>query len=203
MHRHLPLAVTVLSLVCVLPGRAAAQSFGVGPRFSFARGNLSSGTPSSRLLGGTVRIVTGPHAALEGAMDYRAYTNDAGTERVRETPVQASMLVFLAHDQLAPYVLGGVGLYSQTHDALSVSGITLSSVTERRAGWHLGAGAEIRLARNTALFADYRYRFVTFGDPIGSQQKIAVPGTTIVPVSTGQQRSHEGSMWTSGVAFYF
>ena len=203
MIRHLSVAVTVLSVVCVLQGRAAAQSFGVGPRFSFARGNVASGTPSSRLLGGTVRILTGPHLAVEGAMDYRSYSNDAGTERVHETPLQGSVLVFLTHTGLSPYVLGGVGVYTLTRDALSSSGLTLASTTNRKFGWHVGAGAEIRVARNTALFADYRYRFVTFGDSSSSNQTLLTPGRSVFPVVQDDKLSHEGSMWTSGVAFYF
>ena len=204
MIRHLSLPIAVLSLVCVLPVGAGAQSFGIGPRFSFVRGNLSSGTPSSRLVGGTMRIVTGPHTALEGAIDYRAYVNDAGTERIRETPMQGSLLLFVTRSGLAPYVLAGLGVYSQTHEPLTASGLTTGSTTERRVGWHLGAGAEIRIAPNTAFFADYRFRFVRFGEPAdASQQAITIPGTTLLPALEKVKLSHEGSMWTSGVAFYF
>jgi hypothetical protein len=183
---------------------AAAQSFGIGPRFSFVRGNLSAGTPSTRLVGGTMRIVTGPHTVLEGALDYRSYMNDARTERTRETPMQGSVLLFLTRRGLAPYVGGGIGLYSQIHDTLNASGLPIASTTEKKVGWHLGAGAEIKVAPHAAFFADYRFRFVRFGEPsTPTQEAIHIPGTTVVPVLERVKLSHEGSMWTTGVAFYF
>lgn len=196
-------AIAVAALVLGAQS-AGAQSFGIGPRFSFVRGNLSSGTPSTRLVGGTMRIVTGPHTVLEGAMDYRSYMNEAHTERTRETPMQGSLLLFLTRRGLAPYVGGGIGLYSQIHDTLNASGLPIASTTEKKVGWHLGAGAEIKVAPHAAFFADYRFRFVRFGDPeTPTQEAIHIPGTTVVPVLERVKLSHEGSMWTTGVAFYF
>src|SRR5262245_27507783 len=84
------------------PKSGGGGSLGIGPRFSFVRGSITNGTPTTRLVGGTLRIVTGPHTALEGSLDYRAYTNDAGTERVREKPIQGSMLLFIARSALSP-----------------------------------------------------------------------------------------------------
>lgn len=192
------------ALTAMVPAQAAAQSFGIGPRFSFVRGNLSTGTPSTRLVGGTIRLVTSPHTVLEGSLDYRSYTNEAGTERVRETPMQGSLLLFLTRRAVAPYVGGGIGLYSQIHETLNSSGLTLATTTERRVGWHLGAGAEIKVAPHAAFFADYRFRFVKFGDPESpTETAIQIPGTTVLPVLEKVKLSHEGSMWTSGIAFYF
>jgi hypothetical protein len=203
MTRYISTAL-VAAAFAILAAPAAAQSLGLGPRFSFVRGNLSAGTPSTRLVGGTLRIVTGSHTALEGAFDYRSYLNEAGTERVRETPMQGSLLLFVVRRTLAPYVLGGAGVYSQRRETLNAGGLPTVTATERRVGWHFGAGAEVRIARHAAFFADYRFRFVKFGEPTAEgQERIHIPGTTIIPVLEKVKLSHEGSMWTGGVAFYF
>ena len=212
MIRRLAVAMVVAgSAMTAVPAWAQAQAaqarsatFGIGPRFSFVRGNLAAGTPASKLVGGTVRLVTGGHTAIEGSLDYRAYTNDAGTERVREKPMQGSLLLFITRSALAPYLAGGIGAYSQIHDTINSAGLVTATTTERRIGWHLGAGAEIKIAKHTAFFADYRFRFVKFGQPTSSNQTpITIPGTSVVPALSNVRLSHEGSMWTSGVAFYF
>jgi opacity protein-like surface antigen len=118
--------------------------------------------------------------------------------------MQGSLLLFVVRRTLAPYVLGGAGIYSQTHETLNATGLPTVATTERRMGWHLGGGAEILVTRRAALFADYRFRFVRFGEPTNaSQEMIHIPGTTIIPALEKVKLSHEGSMWTGGVAFYF
>jgi hypothetical protein len=194
--------VALAAVLVAVP--AAAQSLGIGPRFSFVRGNADSGSPSTRLIGGDLRVVTGRHTVLEGSLDYRAYLNDTGTERTRETPVQGSMLFFLTRSALSPYVGAGIGLYTQTHETLNSVGLVTASTTEKKVGWHLGAGAEIRISKHAAFFADYRFRFVKFGEPTDSTaEPISIPGATVIPVLQNLKLSHEGSMWTSGLAFYF
>jgi len=196
--------VSALVAAVLAASPAWAQSFGIGPRFSFVRGNATSGTPSSNLIGGTMRAMTGPHTGLELSMDYRSYMNEAGTERTKETPLQGSLLLFLGRHTLSPYVGGGIGLYSQTHETLNAQGLATTSTTDKQIGWHLGAGAEIRIAPHAAFFADYRFRFVKWGAPTDpNQEPITIPGTTVFPVLANVKLSHEGSMWTSGLAFYF
>lgn len=204
MIRRVSLVVGALVLAALSAAPAAAQSFGIGPRFSFVRGNLSSGTPATRLVGGTMRIATGKHTVFEGAMDYRAYLNDAGTERMRETPIQGSLLLFIARGVFSPYVGGGIGLYTQTRDKLDGNGLVVTStVTEKKPGWHVGAGAEIIVAKHVGVFLDYRFRFVKFGEPDEDAQKISIPGDQTFPILQNVKLSHEGSMWTSGLTFYF
>jgi hypothetical protein len=72
----------------------------------------------------------------------------------------------------------------------------VSSESERKIGYHLGLGAEIFFTRYTAFFLDYRYRFVRFGDPEEGSDPIGIPGLE-------NRLSHRGSMWRSGIAFYF
>ena len=201
VRRAVPFGLLAAILLYAAP--AAAQSFGIGPRFSFVRGNSSIDSPSTRMMGGTIRLMTGKHSALEGTMDYRSYYNEAGTERTKETPMQGSMLLFLARSSLSPYFVGGIGLYSQTHDTLDAQGLVASSTVEKRIGWHLGVGAEIKISSHAAFFVDYRYRFVRFGEPTDDEEPIIIPGTTVFPTQGKVKISHEGSMWTSGMAFYF
>jgi hypothetical protein len=83
-------------------------------------------------------------------------------------------------------------------DALGSAGDVLETVTERKTGWHLGLGAEIFVARKAALFADYRWRFVRFGEPADDEESIDIP-----VVGDNVKLSHRGSMWSGGLAFYF
>src|SRR5262245_50568073 len=189
------LALPVFTLM--LPTTAAGQSLGLGPRVSFVRGDLPSSTPSSRFAGGTLRMSSSRHMVLELALDYRAeYSADRMT-RHRETPLQGSLLLFPARGVLAPYLLGGQGIYSELVDRLDATGKVLETATTRKTGWHLGAGAELFVNKHAALFADYRFRFVKFGDAATEGEPIKIPGLDSLRLS------HQGSMWTSGMAFYF
>lgn len=204
MIRRTMVLFAVCGLFGLVPRPAAAQAFGIGPRFSFVKGDVTTNVPTTRFIGGTMRMVTSPHTVFETSLDYRAYYDEAGTGRTRETPLQASLLLFPVRRLFAPYVGGGIGLYSQLHDTLGPAGVVVSTTTERKVGWHLGAGAELRFAKHASLFADYRFRFVKFGpstDP-GSTE-IPIPGSSLIPGLDKVHLSHQGSMWTSGVAFYF
>jgi hypothetical protein len=189
--------IGVLAGVTLLPSPAAAQSFGIGPRFSFVRGDLASSTPSSTFLGGTMRLRTSPHLAIEGALDHRSRTSEDLTARVRETPIQGSLLIFPVKAVFAPYLLGGFGWYNQSTDFLDATGKTVLTTSSKRTGWHFGLGAEVQLAKHAALFGDYRYRFVHFGDVAVDSQPINIP------LISAAKLSHQGSMWTTGMAFYF
>ncbi len=183
------------AIFAAVPVVASAQSIGIGPRLSFVRGDVASGTPSTRLFGGTVRMRTSPHMALELAVDHRSITDLDAATRVRETPIQGSLLMFLGRGTLSPYLLGGFGVYTHMTDTLNEDGLPIETTTERKTGWHLGAGAELFISRRAALFADYRFRFVKFGEPDPDSEPIGVPGLG--------RLSHRGSMWTGGLAFYF
>jgi hypothetical protein len=203
MTRKLVAGLIILAAVAA-PRLAAAQGFGIGPRLSFVRGDLTTNAPATRFIGGTMRMVAGPHTVYEISLDYRSFYNEDGTERTRETPLQASMLLFPIRSAFAPYVGGGLGIYSQVRDELGTGGAITATTTERKIGWHLGAGDEIRLARHASLFADYRFRFVKFGSSVDpGSEEITIPGSSIVPGLDHVHLSHQGSMWTSGVAFYF
>ena len=137
-------------------------------------------------------------------MDYRASFNEAGTVRTKETPLQGSLLLYIARGAFSPYVGGGIGLYTLTRDALAANGVVAISTSQKRTGWHVGAGAEFIIAKHVGVFVDYRFRFVKFGDPTsGDEEHIQIPGEGTFPVLQNVKLSHEGSMWTSGLMFYF
>lgn len=197
-YRVLASALFVAS-VLAWSNPAAAQGFGIGPRMSIVRGDVSSGTPSTRFFGGTMRMSSSKHVVFEVAMDFRTQLSEDGVTRLRERPLQGSLLLFPARSAFSPYLLAGYGLYHQTTETLSgPAGTASSSISERKTGAHLGFGAEAFLSRHTAFFLDYRYRFVKFGTPDPGADPINIP-----IVSNKVQLSHTGSMITSGMAFYF
>jgi hypothetical protein len=194
--RQLAGAALVAAGVAALPAGASAQSLGIGPKLSVVRPDGPS-TPSSRLFGGTLRIMSSRHLALEGTIDYRAEYNDDRTARVRETPLQASLLLFPLRAAVSPYLVGGFGVYTRHSDALAASGAIIETVKERKTGWHIGLGAELFVVRRAAIFVDYRWRFVEFGEPHDGAESIDIPGLDRLKLS------HRGSMWNGGLAFYF
>jgi hypothetical protein len=196
------------ALSLLVPSLAAAQSFGIGPRFAFVRGDVTTGTPSTRFFGGTVRMSGSKHTAFEVAIDYRSTLNtDPATPdhkvKMTETPIQGSLLLYLVRSPFSPYLLGGAGIYSRRFDDLGPQGQVLASTTDRKVGVHLGVGADLFVGRHVALYGDYRYRFVRFGTPAAEDQPINIPGGSLVPGLDKLKVSHQGSMWTGGVAFYF
>lgn len=199
MSRRLA-SIVLIGLGTLIPTAAFGQGFGVGPRLSWVRGDLPSGTPSTRFWGGTMRIRSSRRVALEAAMDYRTERTLDGLARLREVPLQGSLLLFPVRATFSPYLLGGFGMYRRTADQLDVAGNVVSSFSTRETGAHAGLGAEIFVGRHAAVFADYRFRFVRFGEADSGSDPIDIPG---VPGLDKLKLSHRGSMWTTGLAFYF
>ena len=197
MSTRTTIATIALAALVLVPQAALAQGFGIGPRLSFVRGDVPSGAPSTRFLGGTIRMSSSRRVVLEAALDYRSERSEDGLTRLRERPLQGSLLLFPVRSTFAPYVLAGFGLYSQTTDTLGPTGLVVSSTSTRETGAHAGFGAELFIGRHAALFADYRFRFVRFGTPEDGADPIDLPGLDALKLS------HRGSMWTSGMAFYF
>lgn len=194
MRTFTPVLCAALAL---LPSAASAQGFGIGPRMTLVRGDAPSGTPSVRFFGGTIRMQSSRRVVLEVAADYKTQMLEGGTFRQRERPIQGSLLLFLSRSRLAPYLLGGYGMYQRTLETLDATGGVVSSLTDKKTGAHVGLGAELFVSRHAALFADYRYRFVRFGDPGDGEESVDIPFTDAIKLS------HQGTMWTSGIAFYF
>jgi hypothetical protein len=114
------------------------------------------------------------------------------------------MLLFPVRSTISPYLLAGYGIYQQTYDTLDpANGLAVTSTVERKTGAHIGFGAEVLLVRHAAFYIDYRLRFVRFGSPEADEDPVDIPGQSIIPGLKNVQLSHQGSMITSGVAFYF
>jgi hypothetical protein len=195
--RTIAQVVCMLGVVALLPETVFAQAIGIGPKLSFVRTDTHPATDATRLVGGTLRMRSSKRMSIEATLDYRSEFSDGRTQRIREMPIQFSMLIYPVRGVISPYLLAGFGLYTEHTDRLNNSGIVLETTTERRTGWHMGLGGEVFVVRQMALFVDYRWRFVRFGEPESGADPIDIPGIDSLKLS------HRGSMWTSGMAFYF
>jgi opacity protein-like surface antigen len=190
--------VIVVALLA-LPGAASAQgkasaegaAFGIGGHFSFVRQDVNVDAESVRFTGGQIRARLSPRTAFELSLDVHTETNALETARVRQYPIQASLLLFLARSKFSPFVLGGAGWYARKVEVLA-GDETLTSETTRDFGWHAGFGAELRLGSHVGLHGDYRYTFLDFGKDDEDQGVLGrfLPG-------------YKGSMWTAGMTLYF
>ena len=207
MFRH-PSWVLALAFASALyPASATAdQAFGIGARMTLVKDSVSgdSSTDAERFTGGLIRAKLSPRTAVELSVDWRTATNQALTERVRDLPIQASLLYFPFNTRIAPYVLGGVGWYSQRVETLSESTVT-STFTSRTFGYHAGFGGELRLGRRVGVHVDYRYTQVhrrdDEEDPDATGGGIRVPG--LASLAGRLKLTHDGSMWGGGVTLYF
>lgn len=195
----LPLAV--LPLVSAAP--CLAQGIGVGARFSFVRSDVATEAVAQRFTGGQIRAWISKRTALELSLERRTEGNELLTERVRDYPLQASLLLFPVRSTFSPYLLGGMGWYTHRVEQLDGTAVTTSTTT-RRAGSHAGFGAEMRLGRHAGLHADYRYTFLHFGADDPPESGVTAPRHGLLGV-TGSSflPSYEGSMWTAGLTVYF
>jgi hypothetical protein len=198
ISRVILLLLLALTVMAAVPPPASAQGFGIGPRLSFVRGDLQEDIPSTRFVGGFIRLLSSPHVGIEAALDHRAETSEDGLTRLRQTPFQGSLLLFFVRSTLSPYLLGGIGIYTDFHDTLDEDGLVLSTTNERKTGWHFGVGSELKFTSHVSAFADYRFRFVKFGEADDEgDEPINLPGLKSLGIT------HRGSMWTAGAAFYF
>ena len=193
-----------MTTLFVLPATALAQDsagFGIGPRITFVRGSEELPENDQRFYGGAMRL-GGGRAALELAMDFRSTDIGPLNERVRQYPIQASLLLFPVRARLAPYVLAGVGWYTQnvTRFVAPTGELVPTDETTREMGYHLGLGAEIRLHRRLALFGDLRYTRLGLDDDDGVEEQTVprwIPGAQLLKLS------HEGSTFVWGAMVYF
>lgn len=199
-------AGALLALALLFPASASAD-IGLGPRFTLVRGGGDTQSTADRYTGGVLRAQLSPRTTVELALDWRTAVNQSLTERTRDYPFQGSLLLYPVRASLAPYLLGGVGWYSQRVEFLDTASTVLESATTRSFGYHAGFGGELRLGRHAAVHADYRYTFIRFGsDDQPADADDTASGFRIPGVSSLAEKlrlSHEGSMWTGGLTVYF
>jgi len=178
--------------------------FGIGGRMSMVRGDVAADPAASAemFLGGQLRARVSPRTSVELSLDRRVQNVDT-TQRVRDYPLQGSLLLFPIHSTISPYVLGGVGWYTHAVDTLAAGQVT-GTTSSRKMGYHAGFGGELKLGRHAGVHADYRYTFVHFGDttPLAPPSQAGAGGVT-GSLASRFLPSYDGSMWTAGVTFYF
>jgi opacity protein-like surface antigen len=193
--RYISFLTVFVSLAAAAP---AAAQFGIGPRIAMVRTDVGADNDSVRFTGGQVRL-TSQRTGFEVSFDRRSESFDLLNEKVKETPVQASLLLYLAKGAFAPYLLGGPGWYTRTVEPIDDPTDTIESVSTRKFGWHAGFGAEIKMGRHAGLHGDYRYTFLSFNDD-DEENAGATSNDSFI---SGLLPSHEGSMWTVGFTIYF
>jgi hypothetical protein len=189
----------VLATILIVARPAAAQgSLGIGPRLAFVRGG--SDADSTQRFSGAVLRLPGGRTALEVALDYRSALTGDLLERVTDMPIQGSLLIYPAQARLSPYILGGIGWYSQTIKRFTTAGdlTPVDETTTRKIGYHAGFGADLRIHRRVSIHGDYRYTFLDFNS---DEPDPATP--RFIPFADRLKLSHEGSMFTWGAVFYF
>jgi opacity protein-like surface antigen len=203
------LTIALASVVCAAaaqPCSAQGGGFGLGARMSLVRGDVRADTNAARFFGGQMRLRTSTRTAIEVSLDSRSHRNEQLTQRIKDRPLQASLLVFPLRSVFSPYVLGGGGWYSHTVETL-VAEEVVNSETERKFGWHAGFGAELRLGAHAGVHADYRYTFLHFGgtDAIESDTIAGAIASAHTRNASGSRflPTYDGSMWTMGITVYF
>jgi hypothetical protein len=186
--RALVCACAALTLIAVARP-ASAQGFGIGGRIAMVNSVDDVGDDTARFLGAHLRL-TSPRTGIEVSFDRRTDTFDELDERVKETPIQVSLLLFLAGGGFKPYLLGGPGWYKRSVEPINAPELEVSNT---KFGWHGGFGAEIR-GGHFGVHGDYRYTFLNFGDDDDDDDEGLVG--RFLP-------SHNGHMWTVGATFYF
>lgn len=183
------LSVAIVSLGCATP---AAAQFGVGARLAWVTADSRLDEDSVRFVGGQIRLGLSPRIGVEASLDSHSEDIVLLNQKVRERPIQTSLLLKLATGPIQPYLLGGPGWYKRGVEPLDGTG---DEVTSTEFGWHAGAGLEIRAGRHFGLHGDYRYTFLNYGDD--DEKVIGLPGVEkFLP-------RHRGSMWTLGATVYF
>jgi opacity protein-like surface antigen len=194
--------VPLLGLLGILavPVPSDAQGFGIGGRMSMVRADVDSDDDSVRFTGGQIRLGMSSRTSLEVSLDRHTETFDLLNARVKETPLQASLLLYLARGSFAPYLLGGPGWYWRTVEAID-NQESIEDQSTRTFGWHAGFGAEIRMGRHFGLHGDYRYTQLNFDDD--EEEENGAGGGGNKAFINGLLPSHDGSMWTVGLTVYF
>ena len=195
----------VLSALIALPAVASAQ-VGVGIRMASVSGLVTAdGTeqPAERwYVGGQLRL-RGSRTGIELSIDRHTTEDPLLGVKTTRTPFQMSLLLFMTKSAIAPYLIGGIGWYSQKIESLNSAAPDVALST-REFGYHLGIGGEVRFGKHAAAHIDYRWTKVHFGNNSNdgtSNGGINIPGLGAITDKLGI--SSDGSMWTTGLTVYF
>jgi opacity protein-like surface antigen len=173
---------------------AAGQGFGVGARMAWIRSDVDIDTDSVRFIGGQIRMGLSQRMGVELSIDRHSESFELLNQKVKETPIQASLLLKLAGGGFQPYLLGGPGWYKRSVSPIEGPADDLD-VSTTEFGWHAGGGVEVRAGRHFGIHADYRYTFLDFNDEDDEE----IGGGFVGRLLPG----YKGSMWTVGATVYF
>ena len=185
--RHVLVPVFALAALLAAALPVSAQGFGLGARFAWVKHDVNVDAESVRFSGLLMRAM-GDRAGVELSFDRHTEEFTLTNERVKETPIQASLVMRLGSGGFAPYLLGGPGWYKRTVEPIAGGENSGNSSTEF--GWHAGGGAEILAGRHIGIHGDYRYTFLGGGD-----KQVGIIG--------GLLPGYKGSMITLGATLYF
>ncbi len=186
--------IVLLSAAGLLVATPAAAQIGVGARLAWVTGDSSVDTDTVRFTGGQIRMGISQRMGVEVSFDRRSEEFDLLNQRVKETPIQVSLLLKMAAGSFQPYLLGGPGWYKRSVSPLEGPADELD-VSTTEFGWHAGVGAELLMGKHAGIHGDYRYTFLDFNND--NDQEIG--GGLIGSLLPG----HKGSMWTLGFTVYF
>ena len=189
--RRLGGAALIAAGIVLIAAPAAAQSFGIGGRFAWVKADTDLEDDSIRFIGGQIRMKLSGSMGIEVSLDSHSEELPLLNQKVKERPIQASLLLKLASGSFQPYLLGGPGWYKRSVEPLEGPAEDLE-VSTTEFGWHAGGGLEVLIGRHFGIHGDYRYTFLDFGDDDDDEGLIG-----------GLLPGHRGSMWTLGATVYF
>ena len=108
-----PAFLCALALTVASP--AAAQGFGIGARMAWVNGDSDAETTDSvRFTGGQIRLGLSQRIGIEASLDRHTESFELLNQKVKETPLQVSLLLKLAGGGFQPYLLAGPGWYKRS-----------------------------------------------------------------------------------------
>ena len=185
------------ALFLTVASPAAAQGFGIGVRLAWVTTDSDAEieTDSVRFTGGQIRLGLSQRIGVEASLDRHTESFELLNQKVKETPLQVSLLLKLAGGAFQPFLLAGPGWYKRSVEPIEGPADDLElSTTEF--GWHAGGGVELRMGKHAGIHGDYRYTFLDFNDDDDEEIDIGGALGRVLP-------GHKGSMWTVGVTVYF
>ena len=135
-----------------------------------------------RFIGGQIRLGLSQRMGVEVSLDSHSEDFELLNQKVKERPIQVSLLLKLAGGSVQPYLLGGPGGTSAASSRSKAQAKTSRPARLNSAGMRAG-GLEVLLGRHVGIHGDYRYTFLDFGndDDDGGFIGNLVPGSARPP----------------------
>ena len=184
------LGVVAVAAIALVPAVSHAQrtnraqptkayTFSIGAGLSVPTGDMGDATKTGFNVQGAVAHKLGASPAwLRGELAFHRFgSQDLGGANGHASELGALANIgysFPTTSSIRPYVLGGLGLYSQKY-TIEASGASLSQ-SESDIGFNGGLGVAFRMGGRSAS-VEARYHSVNGGDKMGNQSSTFVPVT--------------------------